>query len=282
MGKRTAPTPFLCTKEIGNHLSAYSWVLRSNIKVVMSFIKRMLMKQELSPSGAINKHDEEKSVSTLEDFLNCVEHTNDGAVYLYRGHSRLCYKLTPSVGRDDLSLQNEKQMFLEFKRRYYLYTDHRPKTDMELLFLAQHYGVPTRLLDWSYNPLVALYFACCSDTSYEGTVYVHKISSHHCCVKEGHQLDNDIFSTSFELSHHFMIPDYTDRRFVNQQGMFLWFRDPKEEYKSIHKNIIIKNKVDILQSLHAIGITESFIYPTLDSLGREIKDKYLNNTINSK
>ena len=213
-------------------------------------------------------------ISTLADYVRIVSSYNN-KILLFRGQSDKDYHLIPYVGRNPKFLINEEQMFLEFKRYYYLYANNRPQTNIDLLFLAQHYGIPTRLLDWSYNPLVALYFACCSDSTKDGCVYIHSINPSIVVVKEGHELDNDIFSTEIKDSFMFLIPDCTDRRYLNQKGMFLWFKNPQQEFTGNIERIIIKNKKAILLDLDKIGITLSFIYPTLDNLCLEIKNKYI-------
>ena len=95
--------------------------------------------------------------------------------WVFRGHSNTAHSLTPSVGRTSQQDHEkyEKSLFTMFRREAREYVDP-PPSDWEWLALAQHHGLPTRLLDWSTNPLVALYFAeeKCDDC--DGTYYALK------------------------------------------------------------------------------------------------------------
>lgn len=123
-------------------------------------------------------------VKTLSDYVRKVQrivNSERGPVWL-RGHASAAYRLTPSVLRDTIPLispfgrpldgteiiragggidtgPSPERMLDDFKRRALPFVNLVPRNDFEWLFLMQHHGVPTRLLDWTTNALVALYFA---------------------------------------------------------------------------------------------------------------------------
>src|SRR6266498_5137977 len=115
----------------------------------------------------------EIKISRFSEFIEFIEGEPH---FLFRGVCNKAYQLVPALARNwDGSLNDlklvENYSIHELKVRATNLVDFRPSNDFEWLIIAQHYGIPTRLLDWTSNPLVALFFACNGDFSNDGAVY---------------------------------------------------------------------------------------------------------------
>ncbi|MFC3791271.1 FRG domain-containing protein [Paenibacillus sp. GCM10012307] len=114
-------------------------------------------------------------VRSIEDFNQSIKKTgihNDG--FYYRGHSQVNFTLTPSVMRRKSWREHECDMYNELKIQC-PQDFEKIKTHLDVLVHMQHYGLPTRLLDITRNPLVAMYFACEQDSGTFGEIIAFKV-----------------------------------------------------------------------------------------------------------
>ena len=87
----------------------------------------------------------------------------DGKGVWFRGQSVSNWQLIPSLARQQKHLAAEAALLKRFMQNAVPHLDRAPTTDWEWMFMMQHHRAPTRLLDWSESPLVALYFAVSED-----------------------------------------------------------------------------------------------------------------------
>jgi hypothetical protein len=211
------------------------------------------------------------SVGQYRDLFNSLEDTE-----FYRGVADAAYDLIPSVGRYGISglkrqVQFERMLLNDFKAKSLMFLSDKPENDIDWLCLAQHHGIPTRLMDWTFNPLVALFFAVENDIEKDGAVYCAFPSSGLQVESLIHRKEGVFDQTEEQVFH--IVPNRSHARYQNQDGLFTFHPDPREnKIQGIIKKITIPfgYKDSMKWRLRKMGITKRFIYADLDGLSYDI------------
>ncbi|MEQ6121082.1 FRG domain-containing protein [Reichenbachiella sp. MALMAid0571] len=229
-------------------------------------------------------------IKSLTDYLRHVQEFEQQhiAQWIFRGVRNTDYELVPSLFRIEVknTLTNwddlEEYMLQIFQRESTPYLDREPKDELELLTLAQHHGLPTRLLDWSINPLIALFFSVESyDQETDSAVWCYGFPSTHNCFPESTRIDRRL---TVEKGSPIIFPNHISQRITNQSGCFTTHELPKgrEPFIPLEKQtdlfgllekieISKKYKKNILDQLYDLGYHHGLIYPGLDGLSRRIR-----------
>ncbi len=246
-------------------------------------------------------------ISTLREVMELVEKSLDKTKgpRWFRGCGKhpdhvleptlLRHKEVKAAAHDPLLL--ESRLKARFQQTSPPFLASTPQTDFDWLFLQQHYGVPTRLLDWSENPFIALYFALSSSKDGEDAcVWMLDPIKWNQKALNNPKLDRipdatmsqalqflknpgDDFSPSDPIA---IFGNHTNPRITAQRGTFVMFcKSPEPMEKKPYADeclecIRIPNdkKSAIYEKLLSVGYTHSVVYPDLSGLGSEIKTSF--------
>ena len=261
-----------------------------------------------------------KSVKTLEEYISLVEKLrlkHNGPLW-YRGCGKLSYELKPCLYRHKKSKTIEEFMGLEklllarFQQRSIPFHSRSLTDCWDWLFLMQHYGVPTRLLDWSESPLMALFFAVTSaphslnsqgrpEFSSDASIWfldperwnkhAIDITSFTASVLTTDDVNASAYKPIGDISIMKSLPiaiygAHNSQRIVAQRGVFVCFgKDtrPMEmmyEYGGFPADCLIRWTIKkrslpfMYEALKRHGLTDSVAFPDLDGLSREIRREY--------
>jgi hypothetical protein len=161
----------------------------------------------------------------------------------------------------------EDTTFRAFKRLALPHLTFTPRDDWEWLALAQHHGLATRLLDWSYNPLVAAFFAVEDDIESDGAIYV----ASNLTAAGGR---GDPFSVRGVVRY---TPSHLTPRIFAQKGTFTVHPHPFDPYAAPQvTKVLIPHGVRfrLRDDLYRYGISRGSLFPGLDGLAAEIRWRY--------
>ncbi len=253
-------------------------------------------------------------VNSLTEYLKAIHQTDYLNYTWYRGQRFSEFQLEPSRFRDKFEIpnndpylskrvtykvKNDLLALREFKKEYKKLCGDKGYGDIYYLYLMQHYGVPTRLLDFSTNSLVALYFSVAEvnpvdlkkeDQELSGTMFdYNKESSAVYCIDPmyvNHHSFNkkeiiDLSAYKFSSINNLDFPicvkpreSKIDERLIRQSGVFVCFGSmihPLDYYSIDEMNmlkIIIPNskRASIKKQLkREFGIDESFLFPDINN-----------------
>ncbi len=212
----------------------------------------------------------EKSLEKVDDVHTILKKYRVAKAIVFRGQADIDWKLIPKAGRDQYAKVEDTYIFRHWKRRAKAYLDKEMYDEWELLAIAQHTGLPTRLLDWTYNPLVAFFFACIDEPEKDGAVF--------CYASKKYVVTENINPFDLKIGKiAYFQPTSSSTRIINQLGHFTIHNpaslalDDKTQNGIIEKILIKKElKNEMIIMLHQYGINYLSLFPDLEGISKHL------------
>jgi hypothetical protein len=244
-------------------------------------------------------------VQLVDEVLSIAGSLSSGRFLWYRGLTCSTFKLLPSLLRDGKEIEQvydrEKRLMTRFRQRSMAYwPGGYLQDDWEHLFAMQHFGLPTRLLDWSENVFVALHFAALSSPTHgscdpciptlwcmdpvEWNQSSPALSDYGAAIQVLTTVDDEVEAyrpttnkkrTKSPLA---IFGAHNSARIVAQRGTFVvWGNSaqPLEDFASqqagrLWRITISLPRTELQYSLRSLGFTETMVFPDLPALGLEL------------
>lgn len=229
--------------------------------------------------------------------------------FAFRGLSRVHHTLSSSLVRLAAGREDGRRVELALLRNFRKYAHEEARgTDSIWAWLAlgQHRGLPTRLLDWTYSPLVALHFATEDPAGFgqDGVVWcVNFVEANtrlprrlkRILEQEGSDTFTVEMLSAFKTLREFdalsrdpfvvfLEPPAIDRRILNQLALFSLMSSPTatlddwvEEHPDLCRRVIVPAslKWEIRDKLDQANVNERVLFPGLDGLSRWLARYYM-------
>ncbi|GAB3788438.1 hypothetical protein GCM10028818_54990 [Spirosoma horti] len=265
---------------ISVNVVVFTPTIERNLNILNSFSMPTNSKRQVTVIDSFAQYIDEIGALTLSSH-NFV---------LYRGQIK-DDPLLPSVARKDKTVDTtiiEIDMLEDFKRRSMLLVSKGEiDNEWDQLVYAQHFGLKTRLLDWTSNPLVALWFAIQRETAKpedEKDAWVYIIYGDKSLV-----IDPFNEQSPFDLKHTRVLrPTLNNPRIVAQSGWFTIHRysTPSHMFVPLETNRDFKGGVKVLRipkekkknylkQVSVLGVNARFVYPDVNGLCQHLNWKYL-------
>jgi hypothetical protein len=229
-------------------------------------------------------------ITSVIDLLKLLDRSKlSGESVVFRGQSKND-PLVPAIGREPFLLQGrdgydnwidfETDLLDQFRKHAYPYLGARSHSDWEWMFIARHYGLPTRLLDWTTNPLKGLFFAVSNfrEDHQDGVFWAIETAGWMESMegKERSTLRDMVLT----------YPSHIDGRIVAQDGCFTVFPLPpaRKKFRPANKERLVRRSIkiripararaDIRSELDGLGVSPGTVFPGLDGAVATIRQRF--------
>jgi len=233
-------------------------------------LRKLSLKVQLQVQQAL------KALELSKEFVEWVQ-AHPSPQWVFRGQSQH-WPTKPSVGRSPrYTLERELLLLTHFKRHAPPHVGSaRLRNDWDWLFIAQHHGLPTRLVDWTVNPLVAAFFA--TDETARGARGAGEVTA--VRVRDvGFYDATDAAVPPLAIEEtRFVYPSALASRIVSQRGLFSVHHSPDKNWVLRNKKATFRIPADLKprfrRFLLTLGVDASALMPGLDGLATTLRWKY--------